>query len=577
MVNMPSSSRRSLAVLALSLAGLSGQNGLVSTTQVAFRMLHQGIRPDARTISITAPDSWTATVAKDPKSDQPWVVLNGGNGPVSGSGPGSFQIGLRDWMVENKAPGTYTEAVSVTTQHGLPVNIAVTFTIVARLPGPTFRYLSGPNGCKQTRDFPDADTCTVPGDWPNPMPAPARGTSYRDFNFGSTIHVISEPGCPHAYATPSAISAGNSHVLAYCNNGPQVLDARTGELQFKPAPHNGSAVWDANNDNVYYYMHYFSLMKVDVAAQKVTNFIDYSKDPYRFKDITNGGTGDTSKDNWTPFWAKEEHQVCAVDLDHARTYCADYTRIPGVPITHVDFTVIAKGIDRPTGKRYVLLVAAPALAVFSVNQPAGKLEFEYRGPENPDSKGNHDGVCDPGEACLGTPHADTLEDSAGVQYLVMNSQWAPCELALATFRLNAGPKILIDAELGGGRRRVMAIDKCSGPGPWPKDDHIGCAKKAPYCAISTTYNVFKNPGDLSPIVRTPHESEVFLMRDNGAEILRLAQLRSLRFTTDGDEGYWTQSRACLSNDASLVVADTNFMQPGKTVRMIEIETGIGKR
>ena len=67
------------------------------------------------------------------------------------------------------------------------------------------------------------------------------------------------------------------------------------------------------------------------------------------------------------------------------------------------------------------------------------------------------------------------------------------------------------------------------------------------------------------------------MRDNGAEILRLAQLRSLRFTTDGDEGYWTQSRACLSNDASLVVADTNFMQPGKTVRMIEIETGIGKR
>jgi hypothetical protein len=121
----------------------------------------------------------------------------------------------------------------------------------------------------------------------------------------------------------------------------------------------------------------------------------------------------------------------------------------------------------------------------------------------------------------------------------------------------------------------MAIDKCSGPGPWPKDEHIGCAKNAPYCAISTTYNANKNPEDKSPMQRTPHESELFIMRENGTEILRLAELRSVRFTTDGESGYWTQSRASLSNDASLVIADTNFGQPGK-IRLIAVETGIGK-
>ena len=318
-----------------------------------------------------------------------------------------------------------------------------------------------------------------------------------------------------------------------------------------------------------------AIQKVDVGARKVSTLIDYSKDVHRFTSIQSGGTGDTSKDNWLPFWAPNEHQVCALDLDQVRTYCADYTHIPGLPVGFIDFTLIAKGVDRKTGKRYVVLVAVPSLAVFSVNQAAARLDFEYRGPENPESKGNHDGVCDAGEKCLATPHTDTFEDSSGTQYLVFNSDTqSPCEFSLATYRINAGAKILIDAELGGGRKRILAIDKCSGPAPWPKDDHIGCAKSSPYCVISTTYNVIKNPDDKSSMQRTPHLSEAFLMRDNGAEIIRLAQLRSLRFTVEGDDGgYWTQSRACLSNDASVVVADTNFSEPHK-FRSIVIETGI---
>jgi hypothetical protein len=561
----------------LSLAGLSGQNSLVSVSQLSFRMVNLGVVPDPQALHINAAPgtNWTVSLARDPASETPWLVLNGGNGPVTGSGPGSVQVGLRGWMAEAKAAGSYDETVVITPQNGRPVNITVAYTVVPRLPGPAFRYLSGPVGCKQTRDFPDADTCVIPRDWPNPMPAPAKGSSYRDPNFAATVHVLTDPGCNHPYSTPTAISAGNTHVLVWCKDRVEVLDARSGNVVYTPPSHNRSARWDARDDNVYYYMEGAVMKKVNVATRQVSTLVDYSKDPHHFSKIESGGTADTSKDNWNPFWAPNEHQICVVDLDHARTYCADYTRIPGPAVTDIDFSMIAKGIDRPTGKRYVLLVAMPALAVFSVNQPAGKLDFEYRGPEDPEGHGNHDGVCDPGEKCLGTPHTDTLEDSAGIQYLVINGQAAPCELALATYRLNAGPKILLPVELGGGRKRIMAIDKCSGPGPWPKDDHIGCAKTAPYCAISLTYNAIKNVNDRTPLIRTPHQSELFVMRDNGTEILRLAELRSLRFTQDGDDGYWTQSRACLSNDASLVIADTNFSEQGK-VRVITVETGIGK-
>jgi len=567
---------RKVAVVAtafLSVAGLHGQHAAASPSHLTFRTVAQGVLPEPQEIRINSAPGvpWTASVASDPASDPAWTVLNGGNGPVSGTGPGSFQVGIRPWMVGAKAPGTYNESIALG-----PVRISLTWTVVARSPDPVFRYLSGPTGCRKTRDFPDADTCTVPNEWPTPMQPPAKGESYRDPNFGATVRVLSDPGCAHAYSTPSALSASNSYLLVWCSNGPRVLDARNGREVYRPPVHDRSARWDARNDSVYYYMEGARIQKVDVAARKVSTLIDYASAGRRLTSIQSGGTGDTSKDNWLPFWAPDEHQVCALDIDQLRTYCADYSRIPGLPVGFIDFTLIAKGIDRSTGKRYVVLACMPSLAVFSVNQAAGRLEFEYRGPENPESKGNHDGVCDSGEKCLATPHTDTFEDSTGTQYLVLDSDTqSPCEFSLATYRLNAGSKILIDVELGGGRRRVMAIDKCSGAGPWPKDDHVSCAKAAPYCAISTTYNVIKSFDDKSPIPRTPHLSEVFVMHDNGSEILRLAQLRSLQFTSDGEEGYWTQSRASLSNDASRVIADTNFSEP-KKVRAVSIETGIGQ-
>jgi hypothetical protein len=67
-----------------------------------------------------------------------------------------------------------------------------------------------------------------------------------------------------------------------------------------------------------------------------------------------------------------------------------------------------------------------------------------------------------------------------------------------------------------------------------------------------------------------------VMRGNGLEVRRLAQTRSVRFPEDGDESYWSMPRAAISNDGSLVVADSNFGVRGG-VRVTLIPTGYGGR
>ena len=71
------------------------------------------------------------------------------------------------------------------------------------------------------------------------------------------------------------------------------------------------------------------------------------------------------------------------------------------------------------------------MAVFSVNLAQGKLDLEFRGPEDPEGNGNRNGTCDPGETSFGAPHAGMFEDSSGIQYLVtMAHTQTPCQRVL---------------------------------------------------------------------------------------------------------------------------------------------------
>ena len=174
-------------------------------------------------------------------------------------------------------------------------------------------------------------------------------------------------------------------------------------------------------------------------------------------------------------------------------------------------------------------------------------------------------------------HSDTFEDVAGNQYLLLSLEsQTPCNYGLYSVQLGAGAKNGLPVELGGGTRRIMPLFRCGSTDKW-LDFHIGCAKSSPFCAVSITtelYNEVRDPTDKSPLRRTPYMGEIMIMRDNGAEIRRIAMHRSMRFSNEEARGYWSTTRAAISPDGSWVVADSNFGLPNQP-RVISMETGFG--
>lgn len=290
---------------------------------------------------------------------------------------------------------------------------------------PLFTYVSGPNGCTQPAGYPDAALCVVPNETPlATFPIPPVGGMYIDPNFGATVKILSSFSANHGYSTPSAFSATGKYVaIVQYNAQVNVVETATGRVAYVDRP--GTVTyetihWDSYSDDIYYFVDGSSrLSRHTLSTNTTVTLVDYATDGHGFTKLYQGGTGDMSKDNWLGFAAPNEHQVCIIDLNAVHTYCADYLAShPGsnVGVSFLDFVNVARGVDSVTGKRYVLLMANPSIAVFSVNQSTGKLDFEFRGPELPTdfqggSSGNHNGICDPGEYCLSAFHSDTFEDS----------------------------------------------------------------------------------------------------------------------------------------------------------------------
>jgi uncharacterized protein (TIGR03437 family) len=538
-----------------------------------LRMAATGPLSGAQTITVGSSGSaavkWTASAS----DDAPWIYLTAS----SGAAPGTTGLGLVDWRAAAQAPGTYTGKVTFTAPGGASATVNVIWTVTARRPTPKFSYMSTPQGCTTPGGFPDPALCTVPDEKPpGGFTPPAVGGSYTDQNFGADIKILTGTGIYHTYSANNPLSAHNKYLMTYPADGSfNVIDAATGQMLFAKVPANQNFTWDSDNDSVYYYIAGAAMVKHDLSTGADTTLVDYSKDGHKFSSITRGGTTGASKDNWISFFAPNEKQVCALSLADVKTYCADYSNAPGPSYGNIDYVLDSKGVDKGTGKRYVILVAGGANpGIYSVNTAAGRLDLEYRGPEDPDGNGNHDNVCDPGEKCMYPSHSDTLEDSSGTQYLVYDSfSNNPCEVSLSTYQLNKGLSIMQPVELGGGRRKVMTLWAC----PFPNndggtDDHVGCARKAPYCVISTVAP-YRSAGD--PPLRFPHATEIMVMRENGLEIRRLAESRSVRFKEEGGEAYWAEPRAAISNDGTLVVADSNFGVM-KGVRVTLIRTGFTK-
>jgi len=555
---------------------------VVSPTQLTFEMVQGRPTPQRFTVSLGPAGpaaSWTATAA--------WPGANPGLrlSATAGNAPGRFTITMVDWVVASLAPGTYSAGIRIEWPNSAmkPVTIPVRLTVVAERALPRFTYLHGPNGCTQPAGYADAATCGVPNQKPpGDFTPPPTGQSYVDPVFGARITMLAGPTARHAYSNPSPFSANNKYAAII-----QVDPSSRAETVNLVSPATGavlhaavdtdynSMLWDAADDDLYYFLSGSTVRKHDLRTRRTTTLVDYSRSPHRITLIRNGGTGDTSRDNWIAFWAPNERQVCALDLVKVASYCASYASLPRLPIATIDHVLISKGVDRDSGKRYVLVMGKPAILVYSINPSTGRLEFEHHGPEDVERGGNQDGICDPGEACLRDSHEETFEDSSGLQYLVMPWEMInSCELSVVTLQLNKGIDMLKPVELGGGFRRPLRLFRC---GTVWTDVHVGCAKAAPYCVISTIANFhaqLRDPSDTKPIPPSPHVAEIIIMRDNGTAIRRLAHHRSVLFKNEEASGYWSTPRAAISGDGSLVVADSNFGIANQQ-RVMVLETGFG--
>ena len=523
----------------------------VSPKQVLIRMAATGPLPAPQTLSVgstaAASISWKATAS----DDAPWIAISA----VTGTTPAQIGLSLVDWRGVSQPPGTYSGTITFSAAGTASIVVNVTLTVVPRLPNPTFTYPSGVNGCTPTSGYPDPAMCQVPDEKPpgNFQP-PAPGGSYTDPNFGASVKVVTGTGVYHTYSANNPLSAKNKYLMTYLSNGTfNVVDVATGQVAFARVSANQNFFWDSYSDSIYYYSNGAAFIKHDLQSGTESTVIDYAKDGHGFTRINRGGTTGSSKDNWISFFAPDQQQVCVLDLKTIKTYCANYGNIPGAPVGAIDYTLDSKGVDKASGKRYVILVAGNS-AYYSVNLKTGQLDLEFRG--------------------LSPVHADTLEDSGGTQYIVYDGFTEnPCEVATATYQLNKGANISQPVELGGGRRKVMSLWQC----PYPNsngvpDEHVGCAKNAPYCVIST---VPLPRAASDPPLRFPHATEIMVMRENGLEVRRLAQSRSVRFSEEGGEAYWAEPRAAISNDGSLVVSDSNFGTIAG-VRVTLIATGFRK-
>jgi uncharacterized protein (TIGR03437 family) len=551
----------------------------VSTHDITFQAVVNGLMPIVTTkVTVSPPGgAWNFVAGAGPAN-----MLS-----VSKTGD-VLAVTIPAWWVPLQKPGKYKQPITIYATGSDPATgqvIQVTVDIVAASPDPKFSYLNGPNGCSAVPGLLDRPLCIVPGEKPGGnFTPPAAGASYLDPNFGGRVSVLTGPETFHGYSSPSAISPGNKYVLVFDASGSHILDLKTGAVVIKdPGVPNEGAIWDGRSDSVMYSLggsgRPSSIMKYDLQTRKTTVLADFSKAPYNFKAITSGGTGEGSKDNWLPFSAPAEQQVCAYSVDDNKAYCADLKSVSGGPYT-IDFPTMARGVDHATGKRFLVTVGSPSMLVFTVNKNSGRLDLETRGPERISfftPPGNGNGICDPGEACVGGSHSDLFEDSAGDQYMLIGQELqSPCEASLVSFRLNAGTRMGLPVELGGGMRRIMGMFRCGGQDPWV-DLHIGCARFSPHCVVSTTYGGFnqtRDPNNTSAIVRSPFLSEVFVVRDNGAEIRRLAQDRSVQFKNELSGGYWSTPRACISGDGAYVVFDSNFGSSNQR-RVVQVATGFG--
>lgn len=133
--------------MALGCAALPAQSLKVGPGSMAFRMAATGPLAVPQKLTIAgagpAPVHWTATVS----ADAPWIALSAASGEASAAAPAAVTVSLVAWRGQAQAPGSYTGTITVSAAGNAAATVKVGWTVVARLPPPSFSYLAGPKNC----------------------------------------------------------------------------------------------------------------------------------------------------------------------------------------------------------------------------------------------------------------------------------------------------------------------------------------------------------------------------------------------------------------------------------------------
>lgn len=391
--------------------------------------------------------------------------------PRAGGIGGEMAISFAGHGAELLTPGLHTADVGMGPQHW-----TVRLHVLKRAPYLPFFYRAGyPMGCRNSNaQMPFQDTCVISNEQPaRGLGALERpGDSFRDPQFGSPVHRMTESGFLLAYSSMRMFSANARYVLVADSDGFLHVWERESNRQLG-APFSGfnfsQAVWDPMLEERLWFIAGGQVGYRDVRTGKVNIAADYTgtkEGRPALAGMTTGGTADNTDDNWWVITEPKEKLVCALDLNglmpanqEAHLFCSSYSAL-GIRL--VDFPQITQ-IDSESKKRYVLLLSEPRSHVFSVNTVSRKLEYEYEMP-----------------AEITTPHSDVSQDSHGRQVLF----WAWYDRFgdksfSATSLLNKREKMTRPIEEGGGLALLFPIYAAG----IRTDAHFGCNWSG-YCVQS---------------------------------------------------------------------------------------------
>jgi len=374
----------------------------------------------------------------------------------------------------------------------------------------------------------------------------------------------------HQYSGISPVSAGNDKLQTFDLEGhARIVRLRDAKVIAESAPYP-EAHWDNADDDL---MWVIGLGQPNIRTWRPSTgryhtIIDYKN---RFTTITTGATTDISLDDWEAFWAPAEHQVCAADLKAKKTYCLDYNAPNSVnklgATKDIDYVAVTPR-DSKSGLHYVLLMASPAMAVFSVDESAGTLRWIVRPeivvPMMGSGKGNNDGNCDPGESCFTTPHGDVYTAPDGQVYFqasvgmeISLASGYVCESGQALMRVNAGLKMTTPenafGSAGGGLKYVTdypcGVDWSS--------SHNGCNRWGGHCVVS-----FATPAPQDGQA-VPKKNEIWLIGLNASGTIAYSRLgqTSPSYSNSGSDpnlNYWSTARAAMSMDGTIVIFDSDL-------------------